>query len=108
MWKSPNEIRPVNSSNFYYKNINENNIFYVQNYLDTLFNWSSVQCWCYEEELTQKEDKQERKYLPTLSDLIDRMSILQLKETFIKDHREEYAKELEDICSDINLIIDQN
>ena len=34
-----------------------------------------------------------RKYLPTISDLIDRLSIVQLKEVFIPEHKEEYAKE---------------
>jgi len=45
----------------------------------------------------------ERKYLPTLSELIDRLSIAQLKEVFIPEHKEEYAKEIEDILHDINL-----
>tara|TARA_R110002050_G_scaffold294248_1_gene451817 strand:- start:80 stop:493 length:414 start_codon:yes stop_codon:yes gene_type:complete len=45
----------------------------------------------------------EKKYLPTLSELIDRLSIAQLKEVFITDHKEEYAKEIEDILHDIDL-----
>ena len=32
-----------------------------------------------------------RKYLPTLSELIDRLSIAQLKEVFIPEHKEFYA-----------------
>jgi len=47
----------------------------------------------------------ERKYLPTLSELIDRLSIVQLKEVFISDHKEEYAKEIKDILHDIDLIL---
>ena len=46
-----------------------------------------------------------RKYLPTLSELIDRLTIAQLKEVFIPDHKEEYAKEIEEICHDINLLL---
>ena len=46
-----------------------------------------------------------RKYLPTLSELIDRLSIAQLKEVFITDHKEEYAQEISDICHDINLCL---
>ena len=34
----------------------------------------------------------ERKYLPTLAELIDRLSIIQLKEVFITEHKTEYAK----------------
>tara|TARA_Y100000310_G_C20676627_1_gene813453 strand:- start:1726 stop:2151 length:426 start_codon:yes stop_codon:yes gene_type:complete len=49
----------------------------------------------------------ERKYLPTLSELIDRLSIAQLKEVFITEHKEEYAQEISDICHDINLCLEQ-
>jgi pyoverdine/dityrosine biosynthesis protein Dit1 len=49
----------------------------------------------------------DRKYLPTLSELIDRLSIAQLKEVFIPEHKEEYAQEISDICHDIQLIIDK-
>jgi len=48
----------------------------------------------------------ERKYLPTLSELIDRLSIVQLKEVFISEHKEEYAKEIQDIVHDIQLCLD--
>jgi len=48
-----------------------------------------------------------RRYLPTLSELIDRLSIAQLKEVFITDHKDEYAQEIKDICHDIQLILDQ-
>ena len=46
-----------------------------------------------------------RKYLPTLSELIDRLSIVQLKEVFISEHKKEYAKEIADIVHDINLVL---
>ena len=49
----------------------------------------------------------DRKYLPTLSELIDRLSIAQLKEVFITEHKEEYAKEINDIIHDINLILSE-
>lgn len=44
-----------------------------------------------------------RKYLPTLSELIDRLSIVQLKEVFISEHKEEYSKEISDIVHDIQI-----
>ena len=47
----------------------------------------------------------ERKYLPTLSELIDRLSIIQLKEVFISDHKDEYAEEISRILHDIDLIL---
>ena len=47
-----------------------------------------------------------RKYLPTLAELIDRLSIIQLKEVFITEHKNEYAQEIKDIVHDINLILE--
>lgn len=49
----------------------------------------------------------QRKYLPTLSELIDRLSIVQLKEVFIVDHKKEYAKEIADIIHDIQIHLDE-
>jgi len=43
-----------------------------------------------------------RKYLPTISELIDRLSIIQLKEVFIPEHKEEYAEEIKDIVHDLD------
>jgi len=48
-----------------------------------------------------------RKYLPTLAELIDRLSIAQLKEVFIPDHKKEYSEEIRDIVHDIQSIIDE-
>ena len=47
-----------------------------------------------------------RKYLPTLSELIDRLSIAQLKEVFITDHKSEYAEEINLIIHDIQAHIE--
>lgn len=48
----------------------------------------------------------ERKYLPTLSDLVDRLTIVQLKMIFIPERRKEYIEERELILHDIDLILD--
>ena len=50
----------------------------------------------------------QRKYLPTLSELVDRLSIAQLKEVFIIEHKTEYAQEISDICHEIQLILDDS
>jgi hypothetical protein len=50
----------------------------------------------------------QRKYLPTLSELVDRLSIVQLKEVFISDHKDEYAQEISDIVHDIQLCLSQS
>jgi len=50
----------------------------------------------------------ERKYLPTLSELIDRLTITQLKEVFISEHKSEYAEEIKDIIHDIQIYLDEN
>ena len=46
-----------------------------------------------------------RKYLPTLNELIDRLSIHLLKEVFIPENKENYAKEIKDMMYDIDLIL---
>lgn len=48
-----------------------------------------------------------RKYLPTLSELIDRLSIVQLKEVFIPEHKKEYSDEIRDIVHDIQLVLEE-
>jgi hypothetical protein len=50
----------------------------------------------------------DRKYLPTLSELIDRLSITQLKEVFIIEHKAEYAAEMADIVHDIQLHLNES
>ncbi len=50
----------------------------------------------------------DRKYLPTFSDLIDRLSIAILKSIFIPEHKEAYEKEQEFIMHDIDTIIIEN
>ena len=49
-----------------------------------------------------------RKYLPTFAELIDRLSIVQLKYIFIPDNSSEYKKEMNDIIHDLDLIIKEN
>jgi hypothetical protein len=46
-----------------------------------------------------------RKYLPTLGELIDRLTIVQLKEVKIPQHKKEYQKEIEEIVHDITEIL---
>ena len=48
------------------------------------------------------------KYLPTLSELIDRLSIVQLKEVFISEHKNEYSNEIQDILHDIQVHLTEN
>ena len=50
----------------------------------------------------------QRRYVQTLSELIDRLSIVQLKEVFIPEHKHEYAQEISDIVHDIQIILDEN
>jgi hypothetical protein len=50
--------------------------------------------------------KKQRKYLPTLNSLIDRLSIHQLKEVFLVENKENYSSEIQDIIHDIDMIIE--
>lgn len=53
----------------------------------------------------QQSSINERRFLPTLSDLVDRLSIVQLKAIFIPEHREEYLVERMLLEHDIDLIL---
>lgn len=48
-----------------------------------------------------------RKYLPTFAELIDRLSIAQIKECKIPEHKSEYAAEILNLMHDIQSIIDE-
>jgi len=50
----------------------------------------------------------QRRYLQTFSELIDRLSIVQLKEVFIPEYKKEYSQEIADIVHDIQLILDEH
>lgn len=52
--------------------------------------------------------KKKRKWLPNFADLVDRLSIHQLKEVFIPEHKEKYRREITDILHDIDLLIDES
>ena len=58
--------------------------------------------------ILKKQMNEKRKYLPTFSELIDRLSIVQLKEFLIKEHRNEYSQEIKNILHDIDLDIEEN
>ena len=47
----------------------------------------------------------DRKYLPTFAELIDRMTICQLKSIFIPSNKEAYDQEISDIKHDLDQII---
>jgi hypothetical protein len=49
----------------------------------------------------------ERKYLPTFAELADRLTISQMKEWKIPEHREEYTREINDILHDIDACLDE-
>ena len=53
----------------------------------------------------RREGQALRRFLPTLSDLVDRLSIVQLKAIFIPEHREEYLIERMLLEHDIDLIL---
>ena len=52
--------------------------------------------------------KKERKWLPTMPQLIDRLSIHQLKEVFVPENKENYAKEIKDMMHDIDMILEES
>ncbi len=53
-------------------------------------------------------ENNERLWLPNFADLIDRLSIHQLKEVLVPEHKEKYRKEMSDICHDIDLVLGES
>ena len=49
-----------------------------------------------------------RKWLPNLSELIDRLSIHQLKEIFIPEQKEKYSRDMDMIVNDLDEIIKEH
>ena len=49
-----------------------------------------------------------RKFLPTLGELIDRLSIHQLKEVFIPENKKNYSKEMSDMVHDIDMLLKEH
>jgi hypothetical protein len=49
----------------------------------------------------------QRKYLHSFGDLIDRLSIVQLKEVFIPEFKDAYRQEISEIVHDIQMILDE-
>jgi hypothetical protein len=52
-------------------------------------------------------EKRERKYLPTFSDLVDRLTISQMKAIFIPERKREYVEEMDLILHDLDLILEE-
>ncbi len=46
-----------------------------------------------------------RKWLPTFAELIDRLSIHQLKEVFVPEQKEKYRREMREMMDDLDQII---
>lgn len=57
--------------------------------------------------MNRPKKKNEREYLPTLADLIDALTINQIKELKFHDKKTAYADEIKKICHDIDLLISQ-
>ena len=53
-------------------------------------------------------DKNELKWSPSLGELIDRLSVVTLKELLIPGQRERYSKEIEDIIHDLDIFLAEN
>lgn len=49
----------------------------------------------------------ERQYLPPLAELVDKLSIDQIKEVLMRGNRQDYAREMEKLSHDIDVIIEE-
>ena len=46
-----------------------------------------------------------KKWTPHFAEIIDRLTIHQLKEVFIPEHKDKYSKEMDDMAHDLNMMI---
>ena len=53
------------------------------------------------------QNQNERHFLPSFAELIDRLTVDQIKEVLLTDRSEEMSKEIQDICKDIDVMINQ-
>ena len=60
-----------------------------------------------ESEVHKLPAARQRRYLPTFADLVDRLTIAQLKAVFIPDNRASYQDEIELILHDLDLILEE-
>jgi len=60
-----------------------------------------------ESENKKLREETSRKYLPTLGELLDRLTITQIKEVKIPEHKEKYAQEIKDILHDVNISLSE-
>ncbi len=55
--------------------------------------------------IVKKKSDTNRKYMPTISELIDRLCIVTLKSIKIPENKKEYEKEAKEIMHDIDLVL---
>jgi len=53
------------------------------------------------------QNQNERHFLPSFSELVDRLTVDQIKEVLLSDRSEEISKEIQAICKDIDVMIEQ-
>lgn len=58
--------------------------------------------------VTETVGRRRRKYLPTFADLIDRLTITQMKAVFIPERKQEYMEEMDLILHDLDLIMQED
>lgn len=52
-------------------------------------------------------NQNERHFLPSFAELIDRLTVDQIKEVLLQNRSEEMSKEIQAICQDIDIMIEQ-
>jgi len=53
------------------------------------------------------QNQNERYFLPSFAELIDRLTVDQIKEVLLKNRAQEMSKEIQAICQDIDVMINQ-
>tara|TARA_B100000902_G_C27254333_1_gene887041 strand:- start:615 stop:1052 length:438 start_codon:yes stop_codon:yes gene_type:complete len=57
--------------------------------------------------MNEENKKNERKFLPPLAELLDRLTVTQIKQALLGDKNKDFAKEMKKISHDMDIIISE-
>ena len=57
--------------------------------------------------MNREKSTKERQYLPPLAELVDRLTVTQIKQAILGDKNKDYANEIKKIMNDIDIIISE-
>lgn len=57
--------------------------------------------------MNKKDIKKERQFLPPLAELLDKLTVTQIKQAILGDKNKDFSNEMKKICHDMDIIIEK-